>query len=107
MSAKVCMRLQTETHSFGHSSESNLIFFFYQRALALRTRTSTSRRFNLKVLHVLSKRDTPGSFILPFFSPKEIVRLFIPKEVKPSPDSKMMLKLCTFDDLFPPLRHSR
>ena len=55
---------------------------------------------------MLSKRDTLGSFILPFFH-QETVRLFIPKEVKPSPDSKMMLKLRTFDDLFPPLRHSR
>ena len=39
-------------------------------------------------------------------SPIKLARLFILKEViKPSPDSKM-LKFLTFDDLFPPLRHS-
>ena len=31
MSAKVCMRLQTETDSYGHSSESNLSFFIRER----------------------------------------------------------------------------
>ena len=41
-----------------------------------------------------------------FFSPKKLVRLFILKEVKPSPDSRI-IKLLTFDNLFPPLRHSR
>ena len=30
MSAKVCMRLQTETDSYGHSGESNLIFFLLE-----------------------------------------------------------------------------
>ena len=39
-----------------------------------------------------------------FFSLKKLVRLFILKEVKPSPDGKM-IKLLTFDNLFPPLRH--
>ena len=37
---------------------------------------------------------------------KKLVRLFILKEVKPSPDSKMT-KLLTVDNLFLPLRHSR
>ena len=37
-----------------------------------------------------------------FFSPKKLVRLFILKEVKPSPDSKMIKRL-TFDKFFPPL----
>ena len=66
---------------------------------------STSTRFNLKFLRVFSKKDTPESFIL-LFSPKKLVWLFIMKEVKPSPDSKM-IKLLTLDLLFPPLPHSR
>ena len=88
------MRLQTETCR--RSSESNLIFF-YQRALALRTRVFAC---------VVTKRH-PRKLHFTLFSPNEIVWLFIPKEVKPSPDSKMILKLLTFDNLFPPLLHSR
>ena len=57
-----------------------------------------STRFNLKFLRVL-KKDTQESL-------KKLVRLFILKEVKPSPDSKMV-KLFTFDNYFPPQRHSR
>ena len=41
-----------------------------------------------------------------FFSPKNLVRLFILKEVKPSNDSRK-INLLTFDNLLPPLRHSR
>ena len=41
-----------------------------------------------------------------FSSLKMLVRLFILKEVKPSLDSKMV-KLHTFNNLFPPLRHYR
>ena len=67
----------------------------HQRALDLRTRTST--RVNLKFLHVFSEKNTPESFIL-LFSPKKLVRLFILKEVQSSSDSKMM-KLLTFDNL--------
>ena len=61
----------------------------------------------LKVFaHVLKKRHTPlESFIFLFFT-KKLVLLFILKEVKPSPDNKM-IKLLTFDNLFSPLRHSR
>ena len=74
--------------------------FFWRnkyRALDLRTGTSTSTRFNWKFLRVLSKKDTSESFIL-LFSPKKLVRLFILKEVKPSPDSRMikLLTLITF-----------
>ena len=50
------------------------------------------------------KKDTPERFILLFFHQKKLVRLFILKEVKPSPDGKM-IKLLTFDNLFPPLPH--
>ena len=53
---------------------------------------------------VLKKTTQKASFY--FFSPKTLVRLFILKKVKPSPNSKM-IKLLTFDNLFPPLRHSR
>ena len=49
-------------------------------------------------------KDTQESFIM-LFSPKKLVRLFILKEVKPSPDSKM-IKLLTFDNLFLPLRRT-
>ena len=50
----------------------------------------------LKVFaHVLKKRHTPlESFIFLFFT-KKLVLLFILKEVKPSPDNKM-IKLLTF-----------
>ena len=68
-----------------------------------------STRFNLKVLRVFSKKkDSPESLILPFFTTVVLfaVRLFILKEVKPSPDNKI-IKLLTFDNLFPPLRHYR
>ena len=41
-------------------------------------------------------------FLLLFFSTKKLVCLFILKEVKPSPEGKM-IKLLTFDNLFPPL----
>ena len=40
--------------------------------------------------------------------PTKLVRLFILKEVKPSPEHDgKMIKLLTFHNLFPPLRHSR
>ena len=67
---------------------------------------STRFNFNFNFLRVFSKKkDILESFIL-LFSPKKLVQLFILKEVKPSPDSKM-IKLLTFDNLLPPLRHSR
>ena len=48
-----------------------LLRLWFTHALALRTRTSASRIFNLKFLLVLSKRDTPESFILLFFTKRE------------------------------------
>ena len=77
----------------------------------MRTRTSTSTRFYLKVLRVLSKKKkkkikTPRKASFYFFSLKKLVGLFLLKEVKPTSDRKM-IKLLTFDNLFPPLRHSR
>ena len=58
----------------------------------MRTRT----RFNLNFLLVFSqkkKTSRKASFYL--FSPNKLVRLFILKDVKPSPDSKM-IKLLAF-----------
>ena len=51
-------------------------------------------------------RINPGKLLYSFSSPKKLVRLIILKEVKPSPESKM-IKLLTLVNLFPPLRHSR
>ena len=56
---------------------------------------------------ILEKIDAPKSLIVPFFfSLENIALLYLLKEVKPSVDRKM-IKLLTFDNLFPPLRHSR
>ena len=51
------------------------------------------------------KKKTPRKASFYLFSPKKFVRLFILKEVKPSPDGKM-IKVLTFDNLFPPLRRT-
>ena len=55
---------------------------------------------------VFSKKIHPGKLHFTFFSPEKLVQLFILKEVQRYLDSKM-IKLLTFDNLFPPLRHSR
>ena len=61
----------------------------------------------LKVLaRVLKKKRHPRKTSFNFFSAKTLVWLFIMKEVKPFPDSKM-IKLLTVDNLFSPLRYSR
>ena len=54
---------------------------------------------------VKKKIDTPEFFIV-LFSAEKLALLSLLKEVEPSPDCKM-LKLLTFDKLFPPLRHFR
>ena len=56
----------------------------------------------LNVFACVLKKRHPGKLHITFFSPKTLVRLFVLKEVKPSPDSKM-IKLLIFDILFPPL----
>ena len=66
---------------------------------------TTSTRFNLKFFTRVLKRRHPGKLLFSLFSPKKSVRLIKQKDVKPSPDSKM-IKLLTFENLFPPLRHS-
>ena len=56
---------------------------------------------------VVKKKRLPGKLHFPFFFvTKKLVRLFILKGVKPSLDSKM-IKFLTFDNIFPPLQHSR
>ena len=61
----------------------------------------------LKVFARVLKKRQPGKLHFPFFfSPKKFVRLFILKQVQPFPDRKI-IKLLTFDNLFPPLRNSR
>ena len=69
----------------------------------LRLDLSTSTRFNLKVFARALKKRHPGKLHFNFFSPKKLVRLFILKEAKPSTESRM-IKLVTFDSLFPPQR---
>ena len=49
---------------------------------------------------------TLESFIVLFLSPQKLARLFLMRKVKRSPD-RMMIKLLTVDNLFPPLGHSR
>ena len=67
---------------------------------------STRTRFNLKFFRVFSKMLIPRKASLYFFLPEKLALLSLLKEVKPSPDPKM-IKLLTFDNLFLLLRHSR
>ena len=77
------------------------LHYLFIRALDLRKRTSTGMRFNLNFSRVFRKKSTPQKASFYFFSQKKLARLFILKEVKLSPNGKMM-KLHTFDNLFPP-----
>ena len=61
-------------------------------------------RFNFNFFVYSQKIHTPESFIV-LFSSEKSARFFLLKEVKPSPDRKMV-KLPTFENLFLPLRHS-
>ena len=65
-----------------------------------------SFRFKDENKYVVLKKRHPRKFQFTFFHQQKLVRLFILKEVKPSPDSER-IKLLTFDNLFLPLRHSR
>ena len=74
---------------------------------SLRFQDENDCKYEIQVKFACVLKKKPESFIfLFFFSSKNLVRLFIVKEVKPSPDSKM-IKLLTFENLFLPLRHSR
>ena len=68
-------------------------------------------RFNHKFFRVysLNVHRQPEKLHCPFlfFSTETLVRLFLSKEVKPSPNCKMIhFRTLIFDNLFPPLRHS-
>ena len=67
---------------------------------------ATSTRFNFNFIRAFSKNRHPGKLHCTLFSPEKLALLALLKEVQPSPGRKM-IKLRTFDNLFPPLRHSR
>ena len=66
---------------------------------------TTSTRFYSKFFAYCQKMDTPPPLIssLYFFSPRKLALLSLLMEVKPSANHKM-IKLLTFDNLFPPLQ---
>ena len=68
-------------------------------------KSPTSRAIKLDEGLSRKSRDTAECFVALFFSPEKLALLSLLEEVKPSPDRKI-IKLLTFDNLFPP-RHSR
>ena len=62
-------------------------------------------RLRVRDFSRIVKKRHPGMLHY-IFSPKKLALLSSLEEVKPSPD-RIMVKLVTFDNLFPPLRHSR
>ena len=64
------------------------LHYLFIRALDLRKRTSTGTRFNLNFSRVFRKKKTSQKPSFYFLSLKKLARLFIRKEVKPSPDGK-------------------
>ena len=66
---------------------------------------TTSTRFYLKFFAYCQKIDTPPDFFIVLFSPRKLALLSLLMEVKPSANHKM-IKLLTFDNLFPLLQHS-
>ena len=79
-----------------------------KRLLDSRTRINTRMRFAFKFFsHIKKKKiDTPESSVVLFVTIRVSTVIIFFKVVKPPPDCKM-IKLLTFDDLFPPHRHSR
>ena len=61
---------------------------------------------SLRAFWRLLKKETPQRASLSFFLIETLAQLFLLKEVKPFPRSKM-IKLLIFDNLLPPPRHSR
>ena len=57
-------------------------------------------------MSILKKMDSPESFIVLFFTRKVTELLFLFKGFTPFPELKIM-KLLTFDNFFPQLRHSK
>lgn len=74
------------------------------RDLSIRRRGPLPRRLYLiwRVLILKIWKPRKGSFSA--FLPDKFGRFFLLKDVKPCPDRKI-IKLLTFDDLFPPLKH--
>ena len=67
---------------------------------------TTSMRFDKKFYCVFSKNNIHSRKLHSTFdSPEKLALLFLLKEVKPSPNRKM-IKLLTFNNLFLPLQHS-
>ena len=64
-----------------------------------------STRFDLKFFAYSQNIDSPESFILPFFTRKVSTVTF--SEEGYTLSRSQMIKLLTFDKLFPPLRQSR
>ena len=56
-------------------------------------------KFNFKFFfsHYSKNYQTLQKALLPFFSPEKLAQLFFLKEVKPSPDNKM-IKILTFEN---------
>ena len=63
-------------------------------------------KYILNFFNVFSYNINPGKIHCAFFPLKRLARVFLLKEVKPSPDRKMMKPL-SFENLFPPLRYFR
>ena len=81
-----------------------VVDLFCGRSLDSMTRTPVKRDLTSSFFRVFSKNRHPGKLYCRFSSEKS-ARYFLLKEVKPSPDRKMV-KLLTFENLFLPLRHS-
>ena len=81
---------------------SNVIKEAWWSSLCSRSRTITMTRFDLKFYSVFSKTQTPQKASFSFF----FLTRKVLKEVKPSPDRKM-IKLLAFDIFIPSLRHFR
>ena len=58
-------------------------------------------RFKIRFFCLFYKMDTPARNLHCTFFHQELARLCLLKEIKPSPDRKV-IRLPTFDDLFPP-----
>ena len=79
-----------------------------ESVLFSRTRTTTRTSFGLRSYRVFFKKRHPRRFIkivvVFFFSPENLVWLFLLKEVcKPSPDRRLIKLRKTFDNLFTPI----
>ena len=74
-----------------------------KRLLDSRTKTTTRMKFDLKFFRVFPENRYPGKLHRTLESPENLTLLSSLKEVKPSPDHNL-IKLVTFNNLFPPLR---